>query len=141
MGVVSDADHINGLYVMKKIVTMTMTPARVPTLPIRWPERFELRAERVARLQVALGQRFRLAHLGLEEPMLEPEEGDDREEADDDEGVARLPGPVARREQPDASEQQDHHPGVDQVLSTFCTPARIAGVAAGYCGATEKKNA
>ena len=32
-------------------------------------------------------------------------------------------------------------PGLTRYLSTFCTPARIAGVACGYCGATEKKKA
>ena len=125
---------------MKKIVTTTITPASVPTWPIRWPTRFELVAERVARLQVALGELLRLAHLGLEEAVLEPEEDDDREEADADEGVARVPGAVGA-EQVDAGQEQDDHARVDQVRSHFCTPARIAGVARGYCGATEKKSA
>ena len=38
-------------------------------------------------------------------------------------------------------EQQDDHPRVDQVAVDLLHPARIAGVARGYCGATEKKNA
>ena len=32
-------------------------------------------------------------------------------------------------------------PGLTRYLSHFCTPARIAGVARGCCGATEKKRA
>ena len=81
---------------MKKIVTTTISPASVPTLPIRCRAP-ELVAERVAGLQVALGELLRLAHLGLEEAVLEAEEDDDREEADADEGLARLPGAVESR--------------------------------------------
>ena len=32
-------------------------------------------------------------------------------------------------------------PGSTRYLSHFCTPVRIAGVARGYWGATEKKSA
>ena len=48
-----------------------MMPAKAPTLPIRSPDRFELGAERVARLQVAFGELLRLAHLRFEEGVLQ----------------------------------------------------------------------
>ena len=55
---------------------------------------------------------------------------------------ASLPSQApSLREQVDAGEQQDDHPRVDQIAVDLWMPARIAGVARGYCGATEKKNA
>ena len=72
--------------------------------------------------------------------MLEAEEGDDRDEADDDERVAAVPDAVAGDSRSMPASSRTIIPGLTRYVSTFWIPARIAGVACGYCGATEKKN-
>ena len=130
----------NGLYVMKKIVTTTTSPAKAPTLPIRSPDRFELVAERVARLQVALGELLCLAHLRFEEGVLQRQEERPGEEADADEGLVGLP--VAVDQQVEGREDDRRacrgRPGT---CRTSGPRSRIAGVARGYWGTTEKKSA
>ena len=107
---------------MKKIVTTTISPAS-PRLCRAARDRFELGAERVAGLQVALGQLLRLARLRLEEAVLEAEEGDDREEADADEGLAGVPvrRRSAGRSRPAAATIM---PGRDQIAIDLLHPRR-----------------
>ena len=80
---------------MKKIVTTTITPASVPTWPIRSPSASNSGLSVSPAFRSRSASSFAFAHLRLEEAVLEAEEGDDREEADADEGVARVPGAVA----------------------------------------------
>ena len=72
--------------------------------------------------------------------MLQAEQGDDRDEADDDERVASVPYAIAGRSSPMPASSKTIIPGLTRYLSTFWIPAMIAGIAFGYCGATEKKN-
>ena len=84
-----------GLYIMKKIVTTTIRP--VPPRPgraagrgLRTPGLSSSPAFRIARRKG-----LRLERPQLEEPMLETEADDDRDEADPTKTSLHLPGAIA----------------------------------------------
>ena len=92
-------------------------------------------------LQVALGEPCALRICGWKKPCWRPNRAMIAMKPTTMKASLVVPGPIAGREQVDPGQQQDDHARVDQVAVDRCTPARIAGVARGYFGATEKKNA
>ena len=129
----SAARQRNGLYGHEEDRHDDDQAGERPDLADPLDERFELGAERLAGGEVTLGELFRVAHLRAEEAVLEAEQGDDREEADEKNSMGPPALPLvsqARSRRQDQDHRRSDQARVRPAGSRRSPQSRPSGISA-----------